>query len=170
MEFFTQLEFNPNLVCAVCRDLIETAVQPPCGHVFCLACLLAWTNYQIPKNTEFWLEGIPSCTCPSCRFSFQNYEITLVPVIDRIISDLNYKCSKCNTNLKYQNIKNHNCKFSLSCPEIQCPFQCNNLENLLIHQNQCLYSTTICNICFGSFSIYKFFIHKQNCIVKYLEK
>ena len=29
MEFFTQLEFNPNLICAICRDIIETAVQPP---------------------------------------------------------------------------------------------------------------------------------------------
>ena len=50
MEFFTQLEFNPNLVYAVCRDIIETAVQPPCGHVFCLDCLLAWTDYQIPQS------------------------------------------------------------------------------------------------------------------------
>ena len=52
MEFFIQLEFNPNLVCAVCRDIIETAVQPPCGHVFCLDCLLAWTDY-ISNPTKY---------------------------------------------------------------------------------------------------------------------
>ena len=51
---------NPNLICTICFDIIKTAIQTPCGHVFCLSCLMQWTFHQVQPSVEFWLEGAPS--------------------------------------------------------------------------------------------------------------
>ncbi|PAA65648.1 hypothetical protein BOX15_Mlig027397g1 [Macrostomum lignano] len=35
-------EVNEGLLCAICHDVLEDAVQAPCEHAFCSACIQAW--------------------------------------------------------------------------------------------------------------------------------
>ena len=46
---------HKDLVCGVCGDIMEEAMETECGHVFCAECLSTWFLKSSPK------------TCPFCR-------------------------------------------------------------------------------------------------------
>ena len=160
---------NPNLICTICFDIIKTAIQTPCGHVFCLSCLMKWTFYQVQPTVEFWLEGAPSNTCPTCRSPYEPYLTSLILVLDRIISEIPYQCMDCKEIMSQNLTDKHKCKHLFHCSLGECNFSSKDLDDLLYHQNYyCLHSSTLCNICFESCSLAEYLPHKQKCVIKFL--
>ncbi|XP_060082312.1 RING finger protein 151-like [Ylistrum balloti] len=45
---------NEGLLCCVCRDVLEDAVQAPCEHAFCRACIEGWLvqNTRCPEDRK----------------------------------------------------------------------------------------------------------------------
>ncbi|XP_005100529.1 TNF receptor-associated factor 6 [Aplysia californica] len=50
-----QKSVDPNLVCAICGGVLESAVLTPCGHSFCHVCITTWLTRPAVSS------------CPECR-------------------------------------------------------------------------------------------------------
>jgi len=72
---------NEDLICIVCHHVILNAVNPPCGHIFCSACLARCLNIKQ--------------RCPVCRRPIHIGEINENAFISLKISGLKIKCKKC---------------------------------------------------------------------------
>jgi hypothetical protein len=74
-------KFNIGLECPICYDLFSVPVTVPCGHSYCLKCIIRCFSSPLGKGsdkTRFKVEK-----CPMCRASIK---LELVPSI--VIKDL----------------------------------------------------------------------------------
>ena len=68
---------DPDLVCCICKSVLDTPVESPCRHVFCRVCITTW---------------LATCpTCPTCRRSIVSTE-PVMPLIQGIINRLKMRC------------------------------------------------------------------------------
>lgn len=88
-----------DLVCPICKDLLDEAQQTPCGHLFCKKCLEKTMNHQRLRrkhvNYVYYDEPVawhsqPS-ECPVCR-SQQNKAAYNDTYNDRRVKSLKVKC------------------------------------------------------------------------------
>lgn len=95
---------NPELLCCICRGVLENAVVSPCEHVFCLMCAKEWLR--------------KSANCPNCRQRMNERDLKQVlPLVRNLISKLDIFC-------KY---KEKGCKEVITIDRlqqhlVQCPF------------------------------------------------
>ena len=81
-----------DLVCPICRELLDEAQQTPCGHLFCKKCLDKTINSQ-GRNRQYGYYGgyHESFECPVCRSKYtkEAYDDTYN---DRRVKSLEIKC------------------------------------------------------------------------------
>ncbi|KAH3863703.1 serine-aspartate repeat-containing protein F-like [Dreissena polymorpha] len=70
---------DPDLVCCICQCVLDKAVECPCRHVFCQACI------------ERWLSSRP--TCPTCRTRTRKQDLKpVLPLVQNMINRLMMLC------------------------------------------------------------------------------
>ena len=99
---YTFVDIVPeDLVCPICKDLLDDAQQTPCGHLFCKKCLAKTKNSQghQRQHVRYGWHGEPlndgwhreSSVCPVCR-SQQNKAVYDDTYNDRRVKSLKVKC------------------------------------------------------------------------------
>ena len=72
-EYFSPNPVPEELVCAICRELVDGPQQTtPCGHMFCKMCLVALVREDDSKGIALVKKGTMyehPVTCPMCRTS-----------------------------------------------------------------------------------------------------
>lgn len=71
---------DPNLMCGVCRGVLEGAVLTSCGHTFCHMCL------------RTWLARPAALTCPECRAPVSSDAVNPVHALRNLIGSLEVRC------------------------------------------------------------------------------
>ena len=150
-------DFEPNshidniFYCSICFNILNSTIQPPCGHLFCTNCIFKW--YDISK------------TCPLCRSPFELINLHFVPSIDYLINQFKFKCKfLCGDLLSIEDIlkDKHNCGNFIQCPHSGCPekIHINLLNN---HIQNCLYQINSCAICEMSYFRKEYLSHLPQC-------
>ena len=142
---------SKDLVCPICRNLIQTAAQPSVddSHVFCYSCLLeALLNKQ---------------SCPVCNTRATIRSMIKFSFIDRQISNLQVRCPKSSDGCEWtgplSDLKNRHwnneCDYNLK-PCLLCNVNvlARNLKNHT--ENKCPQRPVACSMCFMSQIPFKF--------------
>ena len=141
---YTFLDTVPeDVVCPVCRELLEEAQQTPCGHLFCRKCL---KKIRVSHNRHF--------TCPVCRVQHfcKASELMNDKYNQRRVTNLRVKCPKVQCDWegtvgKADDHKRGKCLFE----DVPCSKGCGTLvlrSNLQSHiSNDCRLRSLFCKFC-----------------------
>ena len=145
-----------DLVCPICKDLLDDAQQTPCGHLFCKECLEKTISGQRCHEGYVvyggWHRG--SSECPVCR-SQQNKAVYDDAYNDRRVKSLKVKCPNlpCQWTGPLSQVGKHKSSAS-GCQheKVKCPKACGEemtRECLPQHQqNSCPLRAHCCRFCY----------------------
>ena len=149
-----------DLVCPICKDLLDDAQQTPCGHLFCKKCLEKAKNSQGYQRQVVSYESLfggwhgESSECPVCR-SQQNKAAYDDTYNDRRVKSLKVKCPNlpCQWTGPLSEVGKHKSSAS-GCQQekVKCPKGCGEemtRECLPQHQqNSCPFRAHCCRFCY----------------------
>jgi len=97
---------NQNLLCSVCTEPLQDAMETSCHHLFCKECIFQW----LERNTN----------CPVCRENITTSNVQGSAVINRMVGELQVQCYHCDWTGALANETDHlkSCDFLA----IDCPF------------------------------------------------
>ena len=97
-------EVDSELICCICKGILEDPVESLCRHVFCSICVKLWLNQN--------------GTCPQCRNQIYERDLKpVLPILRNIISKKKIYCEHkengCEEIVSIETLKSHleNCSF-----------------------------------------------------------
>uniref|UniRef100_A0A2I3G7Q8 TNF receptor-associated factor n=1 Tax=Nomascus leucogenys TaxID=61853 RepID=A0A2I3G7Q8_NOMLE len=151
------VEFGPplesNYECPICLMALREAVQTPCSHRFCKACIIKSirdAGHKCPVDNEILLEN---------KLFPDNFA-------KREILSLITKCPNegylHKMELRHLEDRHAHCEFALmDCPQCQCPFQKFHINIHIL--KDCPRRQVSCDNCAASIAFEDKEIHDQNC-------
>lgn len=89
------------LKCGLCQQLVNEAVESPCGHLFCSGCI---------KEALVLSE---KCLCTTCRTEFKIQLVTSPKqYLQQLLSFTPLKCTTCKENLQLKDMDSHLCQYN----------------------------------------------------------
>ena len=147
----------PNLICAICTEIVRKPCNLPCPHLFCQQCLRRAVK---TKNV-----------CPTCRVKYNPKVLDSINThVSHSVYALPIKCVNWRMGCDWkgvigtneQTIENHlrsQCKYGgfIKCPDCDDMIRSTNLEE---HAQTCLSKIISCEFCAYKASRYDVLIHK----------
>lgn len=126
--------FVPNCLCHICKKLLENVVAiGTCSHHFCGLCINKWIESNATTDKDVGI--IP---CPECGQLFNVAILNESPrFITNVLSGFKIKCESCGLIGSY--------------------------DDMNLHKQVCLYSSTVCTFCHKSILQKELETHEDGC-------
>ena len=149
------------LLCPICREVLNEPLQTTCGHLFCKKCL------NQANRSGGGLAGRVSASCPTCRTSYKHNGFADKHT-ERKVNNLQVKC--CNFPCEWRGTIGHLQEHKLGACQyepVNCPSNCGKRvirKDLKKHkQNTCPLREVACEYCQWKGLYTKLGDHYTNC-------
>lgn len=110
-----------DLVCPICKEILDRPIQSQCQHIFCYACVQEWLNHA-GKNSK----------CPCCLQPLVLSAFSRVPrIILNVLSTLLVLCRSCKKPIALEQLAVH----EQQCNTFRCDTESKTLAAVLITPN-----------------------------------
>jgi hypothetical protein len=126
-------------ICTLCKGIIKQPRQDTCGHIFCKACIIHYSN-TYPN------------TCPITNANYGKNELSEIKFVENILNKILTKCKhdNCDWSGMLQDldfhIQNECSERTVNCSNQGCLYQ-GKYSKIKEHHSDCLYREVVCELC-----------------------